>query len=135
MFAVKVAQPRLRLSDYFFRRGFRSRDRRRHVLLELALRALQHRTCLQPFLHEIRIAAFRALLRNRLAPRYEITIGISIAAVERLAALRASLHDFTFGAFRALHADGFLLDVFARRIIAARGEFAITAMLHDQVIA
>src|SRR5216684_654571 len=57
------------------------------------------------------------------------------AAVEGLAALGAPLHDFAFGALRALHANGFLLDVFASWIIAARRKLAETAIFHDQIVA
>src|ERR1035438_3347334 len=98
--------------------------RRRLLVLAFGVRTLPHRAGLQPFLHHVRAAAFRALLRHRLAPRHEFAVGVTIAPVKRPALLRTALDDLAFAAIRALHSDGFLLDVLAGRIIAAGREFA-----------
>src|ERR1039457_4818492 len=111
--------------------------RRQHGLLVLAIRVgtLQHRPGLQPLLHHVRAAALGALLLHRLAPGHEVAIRPAVAAVERLAALGAPLHHLALAALRALHADGLLLHMLARRIIAASGKLAETAGLQHHVAA
>src|ERR1039458_2129052 len=93
-------------------------------MFALGVRALPHRAGFQPLLHHVRAAACRTLLRHRLAPRHEFAVGVTVAPVKSLALLRTALDDLAFATIRALHADSFLLNVFAGRIIAARDEFA-----------
>src|SRR5262249_37671832 len=90
---------------------------------------------LQPLFDHVRAAAFRTLLGYRLTPRHESAVRITVAAIERLAALGAAFDDLTFRAIRTFHSDGFLLDVLAGRIIAARRELAEPAEFQDQTVA
>src|SRR5437773_3452837 len=99
------------------------------------LRAAQHGAGLQPFLHEIWIAALGAFFRYRLAPGDEIAVRVAAAAVKSLTALGAPLDNFAFRTLRTLHSHGLLLDVLAGRVIAAGGELAETAELRHHIAA
>src|ERR1035441_525945 len=114
-----------------------SLHRNQHGLLVLAIRirTLQHRPGLQPLLHHVRAPALGTLLLPGIAPSDEVAIRPAVAAVERLAALGAPLHHLAIVALRALHADGLLLHMLARRIIAASGKLAETAGLQHHVTA
>src|SRR5579885_2624255 len=111
--------------------------RLRCVLLVFALGvgALPHGSGLEPFFDHVGAAALRTLFGNRFAPRHEIAVGPSVAAIEGLAALGTPLHHFALAALRALDPDGLLLDVLARRVIAASGELAVAAGLEHQIVA
>ena len=103
------------------------------LVFALGVGALPEGARLDEFLDHVRAAALRALLGHGLAPGDERAIGVAVAAVERLALLGAALDDLALRALRALHADGLLLDVLAGGVVAARGELAEPAVLHDQV--
>src|SRR5947209_6135193 len=96
------------------------------------IRTLPDRTRLQKLLDHVRVPAIRAFLRHRLAPRHEVTLRISIAPVERLALPRPPLHHLALRALGALHPDRLLLDVLARRVIAACRELAEAPALQHQ---
>src|SRR5581483_5430762 len=79
--------------------------------------------------HQVRRAAFRALLIDHFVPTGEGALGIAAASVEQLAPAAAALQDFALMALRAVHAglDGFalqLLDPVAFRIARAAQKFA-----------
>src|SRR5207249_9932975 len=96
--------------------------------------ALPNRAGLQPLLHHIRAAAFGTFLAHRLAPSYELAIGVTVATIKRLALLGAALDNLAIGTLRTLHPDGFLLDVLAGGIVAARRELTKASMLQHQVV-
>src|SRR5262245_51324909 len=79
-------------------------------------------------------AAFGTLARHRLVPHREFTDRVSRAAVKH-SALASPLRYFAFPAFGATHASGLLFDVFAFRIIRARGERPVAALLDHKIAA
>ena len=95
--------------------------------------ALREWSRLEEFFDEIRAAAIGTFLHDGLAPRNEIALRITVAAEEGAAAFRSAFHHLAFGAVRARHANGFLLNELAFRVVAARHEFAIAAKLLHQV--
>src|SRR5208283_5395790 len=64
-----------------------------------------------------------------------IAIGITAAPVERLAALRAPLHHFALRAIRTSHANRFLFDELAGRVVAAGRKLAESPLLQQQIVA
>src|SRR5580700_6109250 len=115
--------------------GLSFRRRQLAFVFAAAGRALQERTGLEIFLDKVRITAVGTSFRHGSRPRHECAIRISIASVECLAALGAPLHDFAFGTLGAFHADGFLLYVLARGVVAASREFSEAAVLLNHVVA
>src|ERR1700677_658182 len=79
-------------------RALRGRFHRleRPLVLALAVRALGYAAGLQPFLDQVAGSAIGTLLGERLAPRHEVALRITVAAVERFAALGTPLHHLTF---------------------------------------
>src|SRR5450756_33749 len=126
MAVLSVPEAWLPLEDF-------DRDGSLHLVFALGVRTLPHGARLEPLLHHIRAAALGTLLGHGLAPGDESAVGVAVAAVKRLALLGAALDDLALRALRAFDPDGLLLDVLAGGIIAACGELAEPAVLHDQV--
>src|SRR4051794_22745358 len=114
--------------DAGFRRHFK-----RMFKLALGVRALGDGPGFQIFFDQVTAAAFRALLRNRPAPSHEIAVGVTAAPVEGRPALGPSFNYFALRAVRARHSDGFLLYVFALRVVAAGHELPVTPVFLYQV--
>src|SRR6202023_3157820 len=76
-----------------------------------------------------------AFLRKGFAPGDEIAFRIAAATIEGLSPLGTALHYFALRAVRARNSNGFLLGVFALRIIAAGDEFAKPSVLLRQIAA
>ena len=91
---------------------------------------------LRDFLQQDGVTAVGAGLGDGLLPRCEFAIGITAATIKCLFESRAAHHNFTRAAFfRAGNSQRFALHVFARGIIAARGELAVAAVFNHQVVA
>src|ERR1035441_6253620 len=125
--------PHLRQGDWGRSPDHFGHDGGLHLVLALRVRTLPYNARLEPLLHHVGAAALGALLRHGLAPSDEGAVGVAVAAVERLALLGTALDDLALRALRALDADGFLLDVLAGGVIAARRELAEPAELQNQV--
>ena len=82
--------------------------------------------------HQERCAAVGALLRQRPVPQREVAVRIVRAAKEHSASPRLPFDDVA-AVLGAEDTGGLLLDVFARRVAAARRELAKPALLEDQV--
>src|SRR5580704_14174068 len=115
------------------RTGRRSHLRRRPFVVAFFVRARDHRSSLQEFLHQILAAATRALFRNRLVSRSELALRIISAPVERIPLAGALLHQVSLFALRTLHADKILLHVLAFGISAARRELAIPSVADHHI--
>src|SRR5580698_5789387 len=69
----------------------------------LLVGALEEDTGLQRLLNQVRVSAFRALLRNRLVVRRKVTFRIVSAAPEDVAPARLALGNIANSALGALH--------------------------------
>src|SRR6266852_1837083 len=78
------------------RGGFHRRQRT--LILALAVGALRDPTGFEPFLDQVAGSTVGTLLGQRLAPSYEVALGITAATVDGLAPLRTPLHYFTLRA-------------------------------------
>src|SRR5439155_1703824 len=90
---------------------------------------------LRRLLDEVRRPAFRTLLGDRPIPQDEVAVGIIRAAEEGLAPARLALDDLAalVGILWARDARRLVLDVLAFRIVRARGELAVAALLDHQI--
>ena len=78
--------------------------------------------------------AGRTFPHHRFVPKGEFAIRIVVATVKDFSTA-GSLFDKIAAVFRALHIEGLRFDVLAVRVVAARDERTVLALLHHQFVA
>src|SRR5262245_29378776 len=127
--------PQMRRGLLKTRKRLSGDGRSRGLAFEIAflIWTCDHGAILQELFHQVFVPATRAFLGNRLVGRSEFAFRVVRAPIKRVALARALFNKFAVFAEWALHADEVLFYVFAFRITAAGGEFAVAAVADHEI--